>query len=188
MIEVYFTQKNSNYNLSNKFDCYDKERNSLSTKSKLPAIYHPPCRTWGRLRGLSNNEPGEHLLAVWSILRIWRYGGVLEHPAGSKLWDLMKLPLPGSGYDKFGGFSISINQSWFGFKAEKNTWLYIKGCKINEIPSIELSFDAITHVVTTSKKGTGKKELSKGARSKTPVKLIKWLSEVIEVINAKNML
>lgn len=184
-IPVLFTQKNSNYDLDHKFDIYDINRNALTCISRSAAIYHPPCRSWGRLRGLANRIPVEHWYAVWSVIRCRRFGGVIEHPAGSTLWKLMKLPLPGSKPDNFGGWSMSINQSWFGFKAAKNTWLYIVGISPSELPDYPISFNAITHCVSTSKKMAGKKELSKNSKSKTPAELCKFLYNICESIELK---
>lgn len=179
MVPVLFVAYSSNYKNDLRFDCYDIERNALTIKNTLPAIYHPPCRTWGRLYKLANWCPGEHLLAVWSILRVWRYGGVLEHPAGSKLWRLMGLPIPGSGYDNRGGFSISLNMSWFGYPATKNTWVYVKGCSIGDVPSLPLSFDVVTHCVSSTSKSSGLKELSKVKRSETPMAMCDWLYAIV---------
>lgn len=181
---VLFAQADSTYK---ELDCdvYDIERNALSCKSKKACIYHPPCRTWGRLRSFANVHPGEHLLAVWSILRIWRYGGVLEHPAGSKLWNIMSLAKPGQGLDNRGGYSISIDQSWFGHPCKKNTWLYIKGCTISEIPAFPLRFDLIQYCISSNSKKTGLKEVSKKWREKTPVELANYLIRITEIINYK---
>lgn len=182
---VLFAQLKSTYK---ELDCdvYDVERNALTCCDQVAAIYHPPCRSWARLRGLAKFHAGEHLLAVWSIMRIWRYGGVLEHPAGSKLWELMKLPLPGSKPDIHGGFSISLDQSWFGHKCKKNTWVYIKGLDINEIPDYSLNFNVITHCISSTKSNSGLKEVSKDWREKTPVEFAKWLIKIVETINSKN--
>jgi hypothetical protein len=180
-ITVLFCDENSNYK---KLGCnvYDQYRNALNFKDKTPCIYHPPCRTWSRLRGLAKVHPGEHLLAVWSIFRIWRYGGVLEHPAHSSLWKLLKLPLPGTGYDIHDGFSISVNQHWFGHKCEKNTWLYIKGCNIKNLPQLSLNFDAIEYTISTSKKINYKKEISKKRRSETPIQFALFLIDILNSI------
>jgi hypothetical protein len=168
-----------------KCEVYDIERNALTCKVKKACIYHPPCRTWGRLRKQTILHPGEHLLSVWSILRIWKYGGVLEHPAGSTLWKLMKLPIPGTKPDIHNGFSVSLDQSWFGHKCKKNTWVYICGCSLGEIPQLELSLDLVTHKIGNSKKNSGLKELDKAKFSQTPVKFAKWLIETTNIINLK---
>ena len=182
---VLFADSKSIYKTLN-CDVYDVERNALTCKSEMACVYHPPCRTWGRLRGLAKEHPGEHLLAVWSILRIWRYGGVLEHPAGSKLWSLMDLPLPGSGIDSKGGYSVSIDQHWFGHVCKKNTWLYIKGVDNASLPACPMNFNVITHCISSTRSNSRLREVSKNKRSYTPVKLAEWLIEIVELINYNN--
>ena len=183
---VFFTQKKSNYN---KLQCnpYDIDKDSLSCISKLPAVYHPPCASWGRLRKFSKFRPGEHWLAVWSIIRLRKYGGILEHPAHSSLWRFMAMPLPGQKADRFGGYSISINQHWFGHKCAKNTFLYIVGCPQKNLPLIPINFDAITHVISTScRKRAGaytNNRCTKFERSATPVRLAEWLLLVASLCN-----
>ena len=168
-------------------DCWDEKRNAVKISSRLAGVYHPPCRTWGRLRSFANFHPGEHWLAVWAIIRIRKYGGVLEHPAGSTLWKLMCLPLPGSGYDSFGGFSVKINQHDFGFECEKNTWLYICGIDVNLLPVQPLNFNAITHTISSSKIKSGKKEISKNKRASTTIILAAYLVQIAEIINYKKL-
>lgn len=185
-IPVLFVDKKTNYSHYNT-DLYDIRRNAISIVENCAALYHPPCRTWGRLRQFTKFYPGEHWLAVWSIIRIRKFGGVLEHPAGSSLWKFMCLPLPGAGYDVFGGFSVKINQSDFGFKCEKNTWLYIVGCKLKDLPAQELNFSSITHTISSSKKNTGKRELSKSKRAQTTDKLASYLLQIVEIINYKKL-
>src|ERR1043165_2250292 len=110
-------------------------------------------------------------------------GGVLEHPAERRLWATLQLQMPGY-YDENDGFSICIDQFWFGHKAAKKTLLYICGCKQNDLPPIPLRFDAITHVVSSCKlnkagrRGNGKKEITKAEREHTPIELAKWLIKV----------
>lgn len=184
-LPVLFTQSGSNYDNYKCFDTYDFERNALTYNGSSAVICHPPCRSWGRLRGLAYRVPAEHWLAVWSVLKIRKLGGVLEHPAGSTLWKFCKLPYPGQAPDIYGGFSISINQHWFGFEAEKNTWLYVCGCELKDIPPVSLNFSAVTHVVNSVKASKVKKELSKNKRALTPVDLCFFLAHIILTINEK---
>ena len=179
---IMFTANDSIYDSLN-CDTWPIERNAINCKKKEAAIYHPPCRSWGRLRLFSHIQPGEHLLSVWSILRIWKYNGILEHPAGSKLWSLMKLPMPGSKIDIHNGFSISIDQHWFGHKCKKNTWIYIKGIRPAQLPAMPMNFDLIQHSISHTGKKNKLKEVSKKYRSSTPVELAKWLIQVLEIIN-----
>ena len=185
MNEVYFVADNSYYRLLPDLDLFDLRRNALSTVSNAPAIYHPPCRSWGRLRQFAKTPSGEHWLAVWAVLRMWRYGGVLEHPAGSKLWSFMNLARPGQRYDLHGGFSVSLNQSWFGYPAKKNTWLYIVGCEISDLPEMPLCFNAITKTVSGSKNRNVLKELSHSERSRTTLQFNEYLVTVLNTIKSK---
>ena len=185
MNEVYFVADNSYYRLLPNLDLFDLRRNALSTVSNAPAIYHPPCRSWGRLRQFAKTPSGEHWLAVWAILRIWRYGGVLEHPAGSKLWSFMNLARPGQRSDFHGGFSVSLNQSWFGYPAKKNTWLYVVGCDISDLPEMPLCFNAITKTVSGYKNRSVMKELSHSERSRTTLQFNEYLIAGLNTIKSK---
>lgn len=184
-VQVLFTQTKSTY-LDLGCDCYDLQRNALSIKSKQPAIYHPPCRAWSRMRRFAKAPVGERFLAIWSISRIRRYGGIVEQPAGSKLWEFMNLPLPGSGYDFFGGFSISVDQHWFGHLARKNTWLYIRGCTLSDLPPYPMNFNLITHCLNSSLKSNRLKEIAKNKRSYTPILFAEWLIEIVNIIKNQN--
>jgi hypothetical protein len=89
----------------------------------------------------------------------------------------MNLPT-GKHIDEYGGWTLSINQSWFGHLAEKKTWLYIVGCSPSDIPQYPILLNAITHVISSSKKHTGKKECSKKMREETPILLAKYLVDL----------
>lgn len=182
--EVYFTRKKSIY-LSLGCDCWDIERDARLTTSREPAIYHPPCRMWGKLAKLAKGSFEEKKLAIWAMVRVQFYGGVLEHPSGSRLF-IDHLIAPGKGYDEYGGFSIAIDLHQFGYPALKKTYLYIKGCSMSDLPSLPLNFDAITHNVCNSRSRNGLKEISKSIRESTPENLAKWLIEVINIIKLNN--
>lgn len=107
---------------------------------------------------------------------------MLEHPSASKLFGSI-LPLPGQT-DKFGGYTIKINQHDFGHLAQKSSWIYVCGIAKRDLPAQALNFDAITHVVstTTRSKKRAVKELSKKKRDATPELFAKWLIEVCQLI------
>jgi hypothetical protein len=123
-VTVLFCQKNSIYK---RMGCnvYDEDRNSLSWMGSEPAIYHPPCRLWSKLKHLSTADPIEKYLALWAVNKVRSYGGILEHPAYSSLFNFMNLPKPGNT-DEY-GFTIEIDQFNYGHLARKKTWLYICG-------------------------------------------------------------
>src|SRR5205807_8695309 len=109
-----------------------------------------------------------------------RYGGVLEHPAQSTLWKEENLPKPGTG-DK-NGFSISIDQCWWGHPARKSTWLYIVGIDPGSIPDYSPSFIPHTHKIAHLKRAKKKtKVLPKRLNSHTPEKFAIWLIEIVKL-------
>lgn len=177
-IPVLFTLPNSNYLQYHFAECYDAERNALTFSGQSAIIAHPPCRLWSRLSRFSTAPPVERILSIWAIIKVRQNGGVLEHPAGSRLFRKMLIPLDGS-LDNYGGFVISIDQHWFGFKARKKTYLYIVGCSRSQIPQLTLSFNAITHSVGTSR---NYKELDSRQNSITVPALCEWLFEIQRII------
>jgi hypothetical protein len=179
MITVLFVRKDSIYKKLG-VDCWDIERDARLWQGGNPVIAHPPCRAWGQLAHLAKPRPDEKELAIWSIDQIRKNGGVLEHPRASKLWKHMNLPV-GQMIDEYGGFSICVNQSWFGHSCEKKTMLYICGCSPSDLPSYPVSFDLVLFTVGTNKKTKDcnrKKECPKKHREATPLSFAQWLIEV----------
>lgn len=181
-ISALYVRKDSVYKALG-IDCWDIERDARLWPGGNPIIAHPPCRSWGKLSGFAKPREGEKELAIKSVELIREWGGILEHPAASRLWPLLNLPLPGC-YDEYGGFSICIDQFWFGHKAQKKTLLYICGCDLDDLPPIPLRFDAIEYVTGSAKKNRNgnrphnKKEVSKAEREQTPIELAKWMINV----------
>ena len=163
-------------------DVWDQERDALRWPGGVPAVAHPPCRAWGRLRKLAKPLLGEKELAIFAIDQIRKFGGVLEHPEGSKLWEVCSLPL-NEKRDEFGGWTLSIDQDWFGHRAEKSTWLYIVGCDPVNIPSFPLVLEDPKYVVTNLpklRKGMPRwrPEIRKAEREATPPLFADWLLEL----------
>lgn len=144
----------------------------------MPIVAHPPCRAWGRLRQFAKPEPGERELAIKAVWLIRENGGVLEHPAGSKLWDAMSLPRPGAKPDAWGGWAIEVPQHWFGHKAEKNTWLYVAGVDRRSIPPFPMALGGASHVIRTAKVRDSRPVLGHAAREHAPLDFAKWLVDL----------
>lgn len=181
-VAALFVRRDSVYK-SLGVDCWDIDRDARLWPGGVPCICHPPCRAWGQLSHMAKPRPDERELAIWSIHQIRENGGVLEHPRASKLWPFMRLPKPGAGVDQFGGYSISVNQFWWGHPAQKATFLYIVGCPLSELPLIPLKFDAVEFVVASSlKRGSGRQPKrylnSVKGREGTPPLFAKWLIDV----------
>jgi hypothetical protein len=182
MVSILFARQDSVYKKMG-VDVWDIERDARKWPGGTPCVAHPPCRAWGQLAHLAKPRPDEKELAIWSIHRIRENGGVLEHPRASKLWQEMNLPAPGT-IDEYGGFSVCVDQFWWGHKAKKNSLLYICGCLPEELPAYPLRFDAVEFVVCSPiKKKSGrrvKQEITKREREATPEPFAKWLIEVAE--------
>lgn len=122
-------------------ECWDESRDARLYDGPHPVVAHPACGPWGCLKHLYLGGEGGPELAPRAILQVRRWGGVLEHPAHSKLWAeapgiyppddyrsrRYPLPRPGCGPDVFGGYTIAVNQSDWGHVARKPTWVYMVG-------------------------------------------------------------
>ncbi len=168
---VLFARSDSIYKEIEGLDVYDIERDARKYRGNLPVIAHPPCRAWGRLSGQAKPRDDEKELAIFAVEQVKRCGGVLEHPANSKLWKAAGLPLPGESLK--GGFTLPILQSWFGHEAPKNTWLYISGIEQTKIPAIHFLLGIPPGRV---------ENMSKNKREKTPKDLAFWLVDLVSRI------
>jgi len=172
-IAVLYAQKGSIYNEFSECDVWDIARDARNYQGKFPCIAHPPCRAWGRLSHFAKPREDEMHLAEHAVDMVQFFGGVLEHPAGSKLWKHENLPLPGHR-DQFGGFTLPIYQSWFGHPAPKNTWLYIVGVEPSHIPAFPLALGL----------PAGRVELlGRAKREATPRQFASWLIDLAQGAN-----
>lgn len=184
-VAALFCRRDSNYKELDSVDVWDAERDARRWPGGCPVIAHPPCRAWGQLRKLANPEPGEKELALFAVSQVRKFGGVLEHPKNSTLWPAAGLPEPGRR-DAFGGWTLPINQNWWGHRAEKPTRLYIVGCEPNEIPELPLALGEASHICGSSgRRRDGSRlhkgdlgwrpEITKAEREHTPPLLAEWL-------------
>jgi hypothetical protein len=107
-------------------DCWDAERDARLYAGPWPVIAHPPCGPWGYLQHLYRGS--EHDCAPTAVEQVRTFGGVLEHPAHSRLWPACSLPLPGEPADRYGGRTYEVCQCDWGHVARKRTWLYVVRC------------------------------------------------------------
>lgn len=176
IVTVLFARADSVYKSLPGCDVWDLERNAKKWTGGSPVVAHPPCRAWGRLRYFAHPEAGEMELATWAVDRVRQFGGVLEHPKGSRLW-LSRLPYPGE-VDEFGGWTLPILQFWFGHRCEKATWLYIVGVAPGQLPPIPFALGDATHVIQSGKRSGHRPHVPKPEREKTPRILAEWLIEL----------
>lgn len=177
-VAVLFARSNSVYKRLPDFDVFDIERDARSFDYSTPVIAHPPCRAWGRLRTFAKPRHDEKALALFAVDAVRRCGGVLEHPASSSLWLAAGLPL-GLGQDAFGGFTLSVDQFWWGHPCRKASWLYIVGCARSALPVMPFSLALPPKVIAFGRNRAAPGcELPKSQRENTPLDFALWLGSL----------
>lgn len=161
-------------------EAWDVARDATQYTGPFPVVAHPPCGPWSVMRHL-HTRPEERPLAIRAVRQVRTYGGVLEHPKGSRLFHEY-LPLPGR-YDGYGGYTIEVVQCDWGHPARKRTWLYIVGVPRAELPTMPPPREP-THWASgsrTAKRGAvpiGIKVCSAEQRRRTPPDFAAWLVEI----------
>lgn len=178
-VAVLFARADSVYKTMSGVDVWDEARDARKWPGGCPVVAHPPCRAWGAFAMFAKPAPHEKDLAVWAVQQARKFGGVLEHPAASKLWPAVGLPEPGKR-DQFGGWTLPIHQHWWGHRAEKKTRLYICGIDPADIPAMPMRLGQATHVIgDVGRAGFGNRpEVTKAEREHTPPELAAWLVEL----------
>ena len=181
MIAVLFARNDSRYKELSDFEVYDINRDARTYCDSYPVIAHPPCRAWGMLSHMANPREGEKQLAYLALAQVRLNGGILEHPASSRLWIEAQLPLVDEFPDKFGGFTIEIDQYDFGHVAHKATKLYFCGINASKLPPpphkrTEIPIRSICGNV----KGT--KRCTQYQREYSPDELINYMKTICNLI------
>ncbi len=181
-VAVLFARADSTYKTLEGCDVYDMERDARTYDGPWPVVAHPPCRAWGGLRHFAKPRPDEKNLARLAVALVREFGGVLEHPAASMLWRAQQLPEPGRR-DAYGGWTLVVDQDWFGHRAEKRTRLYVVGCEPADAPTLPLRLEEPTHVVSSwagLRAGMPgyRPQLRKPEREHTPMEFAIWLCEL----------
>lgn len=149
-------------------DVWDIERDARLYTGDNAVVCHPPCRGWGRLRHWAKPRPDEKALALFAVEQVRRCGGVLEHPWGSTLWHAVGLPHPGK-VDAWGGWTLLVDQGWWGHAAPKPTYLYIVGVTREQVGDLPVQL----------RRSVGRTlELSPADRERTPPAFARFLVEL----------
>lgn len=178
-VSVLFVRADSIYH-SMPVDAWDATRDATKYQGPASIVAHPPCRAWGGLRANAKPRPGEKDLGPWAVEQVRKWGGVLEHPRASSLWPHCNLPRPGQSPDEFGGFSLDVDQHWWGHRAQKRTWLYVCGCRLADVPPMPITLTKAPCVITNThglRAGMPgyRKEVTKREREATPPAFAEWL-------------
>lgn len=188
-VAVLFARADSVYKTMPECDVWDAERDALKWPGGLPVVAHPPCTRWSMINGVVlsryphkaaefawGNDGGTFRFALDAV-RQW--GGVLEHPAGSRAFAHHALPKIGRGPDRFGGWSCEVRQVDWGHRAEKRTWLYVVGAGPDDLPPIPERREA-TALVVRMPECRAVELMGKAEREHTPPAFARWLVDLAQ--------
>lgn len=109
-------------------ECFDRHLDVRTFAGGKPVVAHPPCRAWSVYTAhQSKPDPGEKELGPICVDHLRAEGGVLEHPAHSRLFVHCGLPAPGRGPGRDGLWTMEVWQAWWGYAMRKKTWLCFAG-------------------------------------------------------------
>ena len=162
-------------------DAFALDRDARNYSGDHPVVAHPPCGPWGRFWWNYKGGEGAKDCGLRAVEQVRSFGGVVEHPAHSKLWDVAGMPKPGDTSDRWDGWTLEIQQVDFGHPARKPTWLYIVGAEPEDIPPLPPARTP-THVMVRRRHNSNDwPEVPKKLRHITPPAFAKWLVELARV-------
>ncbi len=191
MIAALFVQTNGAYFGLKGVEPWDEKRDARLYAGPHPVVAHPPCQLWVNFAALNfkryggeYNRPGNDggcFASALAAVRNW--GGVLEHPAGSRAFAYHDIPTPkGIGWQRVLGelgdapeWICEVWQSAYGHLARKRTWLF---AAIETPPELDWSRPAGTHQVGWFDRI--KPTLSKREASATPAAFREALLQIAE--------
>jgi hypothetical protein len=152
-VAVLFARADSHYKTLPDVEVYDMERDARTYDGPWPVVAHPPCDRWHLLSAVNHqrwgytiNEDGGCFKAALEAVRKW--GGVLEHPAESRAFRMHGIPEPARGRWQRtldGDWVTEVNQSAYGHRARKRTWLLYCGATMP--PALDWADKRGTHRV-----------------------------------------
>lgn len=151
-------------------EAYDEARDVRSFRGGVPVVAHPPCRAWSAYTAhQAKPKPGEKELGLICADHLRTWGGVLEHPAHSRLFEAARLPLPGQRIGDL--YTVLVHQAWWGYPMRKATWLCFSRVDVRSL--------AIPYRHHDSRSGDGDRRrqqvMSKHQRAATCPALAEWL-------------
>jgi hypothetical protein len=147
MIAALFVAKDGPYFGNPLIDPWDKERDARKYKGPYPVIAHPPCQRWGKFyagsplviarTGVRKKLGDDNGCFKSALESVREYGGIIEHPWGSKAWDYFNLNKPDrkGGWIKAdeSGYTCCVEQGQYGHYARKPTLLYVVDTDLPEL-------------------------------------------------------
>lgn len=138
MIAALYVTRGGVYYGDAGIDPWDEVRDARRYLGPYPIVAHPPCQRWGKFWHGSTSKPHQFKLGddngcfSAALAAVWTYGGVIEHPADSRAWQVFNLNRPPrhGGWVPAGdgiGNTCYVEQGHYGHIARKGTFLYEVG-------------------------------------------------------------
>ena len=156
--------------------CWGVARDARLYRGPWPVVAHPPCGPWGMLREHCKYQ--DPSCAPRAFEQVREFGGMLEHPAHSRIFRHICAPFPGELPDAWGGRTWAVNQLAWGHKCSKPTWLYVVGVQASEVAGGVRTGGVATHILTRDRRlaeRDPRPEVSSNVRSLSPVAFAEWL-------------
>lgn len=117
-------------------EAWGEDRDARTYGGPWPVVAHPPCQRWGKFATGAPNKPRQYQVGddagcfAAALKVLYRFGGVIEHPAHSKAWVAFHLNRPPAD----GGWVVAdegcgalwtcqVDQGHYGHFSRKPTWL-----------------------------------------------------------------
>ena len=155
-------------------ECFNEARDVRSFPGGVPVVAHPVCAPWSAYCSHQwKPVPGVKDLGPLCVEWLRKCGGVLEHPAHSRLFDACDLPKPGQSKGDL--WTLEVSQAWWGYSMLKKTWLVFCGLQPAEV------LPTIPHRKHDPRSGEGdrrrQQKMSKHQRAATVPQMARWLVE-----------
>lgn len=177
---------------------WDETRDARTYEGPHPVVAHPPCNLWVNMAAV-NWKRYKRQRPAWypggddggcfasALASVRRWGGVLEHPAGSHAWAAHGLQKPETdtfAWRLLGQDPCSLRwqavcevwQSAYGHRARKRTWLLYCGRR----PPFDLNWAREPGTAQVGWFDRNKPTLSKREASATPIAFARTLIKLAE--------
>lgn len=121
----------------------------------FPVVAHPPCGPWSSLRRLYKGTTADRACAIRAVEQVRRFGGVLEHPGTSLLWDEVIEPLRSVEPYFRDEYTVKVDQCEWGHPARKPTKLFLVGVPRSALEVPPFPGRKPTHWCSGSRKNKG---------------------------------
>ena len=176
MIAVLYVDEKGPYVKMPGVEAWGETRGGQSYAGPHPIVAHPPCGPWGLCRDMCYLQDAS--LAPIAVEQVRRWGGVLEHPVGSRLWKHAGLPPPGKS-DPW-GVTVRVEQVSWGHACRKPTLLYCVGVDRAFLARTLRTGGTPTHKIASRAKRRGLLAPSSAMRRRTPPDFADWLVALAE--------